>query len=310
LPPNHDQLSKLVHSVHPTHHSFNHHHTLSSAMKSAVIATTLLVATGSAMAASSVPTGISAPCAAYLNKLDTDTTLSSCTTSINGAVKAFSTSSGSSSDAASALSKLCGADVESNCSASTLRTTLSSFYSACTAELSSSPNDNVKLIYDSLYTISPMRASLCAKDDSGATCGASSASVSLGTSNSQSVLGSTAPNVSGWQSSGAAFLFLTPSLTSDKCVPCTRQIVNSYISWESQTMYAPGLGGSLLLQKQGATLAQVKTVCGDNFLSGVNGVGNAGSSVVGNAKSGAQNNAKAGAMITFGTAVLGAAILF
>lgn len=164
-----------------------------------------------------------------------------------------------------------------------MRTTLASFYTACQSELSSNLDQDVLKIYDIVYTISPLRDATCSKDESGKYCAAeitgNAPSPSSLYSGSQKVV---TPNYDTLKSSNAAFLFLQPTLSSDKlCTPCTRSIVTSYISFESNTLYAPGLGQSILLAGQGPLYTAVQSSCGASFLSGaVQAAGSLSNSII------------------------------
>jgi hypothetical protein len=45
--------------------------------------------------------------------------------------------------------------------------------------------------------------------------------------------------------------------------------MTSYINWETDCPYAPGLSSSVLLSTQNAVYSAVTSVCGSTFLSGV-----------------------------------------
>ncbi|KAF7794873.1 hypothetical protein EIP86_006015 [Pleurotus ostreatoroseus] len=221
-----------------------------------------------AVAESLIPSGISDGCSSYLNQLDSDTTLKSCTSALVSATSAFASSSSPSSDAvSSALSSLCSAD--SACSDTAIRTSLASFYSACEDELTSNINTEVLQLYDVLYTLSPLQQATCSKDDSGNFCatqiqGSAPDASSLFTSDQETLT----PNFSTLEQTNAAFLYLTPDLTSDKlCTSCTRSIMTAYISFESNLAYAPGLAQSVLLSGQTALYKQISTTCGANFMN-------------------------------------------
>jgi hypothetical protein len=195
-----------------------------------------------------------------------------------------------------------------------IRTTLASFYKACTAELTTSPNDKVKLIYDTYYTVSPMRSAICSKDDSGAYCGAN-ASGKDSAQAAQKFLGTTAdgitsPNATTWVNNNVAFLFISKALSNSDCSVCTRNVANSYLTWESNASYGPGLGSSTLLKGQTDILSAINSVCGANFIGGsVNAAGGIGDSIAGKANGAA--TVKAGsAVATFVGAVFAAVALF
>lgn len=157
------------------------------------------------------------------------------------------------------------------CDETAIRKQLSSFWSSCNAELSSNPNSDVLALYDALYAIVPLKKAVCSKDDSGAYC-ATSAAASGSTPLSsfynkvQSVF---KLNTATFQSSNAAFLFLKSTLDSTKlCTSCTRSIITSYIQFEANSPYGPGIGASPLLGGQTDLYKGVQSTCGQSFLTG------------------------------------------
>jgi len=265
-------------------------------MKSfAVIAAFATVALAQSASPSLIPSGISSGCSSFLTSLNQDSSLSNCTTPIITATSAFgpgaNSSTPSSSDVSTALGTLCTAS--STCDSSTIRSKLADFYSACSAELTSSLNQDVLRTYDVLYSLVPLSEAICTKDDNGEYCVSDLGSAS-GTSPApaQSSLASIAqnlwstasaasparrdqapiavvPNVTTYESNNLVFLFLNANLSSAQlCTPCARNILTSYISFESSTPYGPGLGSSQLLGGQSALYQAVQTTCGASFLSG------------------------------------------
>ncbi|KAH8108370.1 hypothetical protein DFH11DRAFT_1822313 [Phellopilus nigrolimitatus] len=127
-----------------------------------------------------VPSGISAACSSFLEALNSNSSITSCITPIVNATSAFgplansSSNSSATADASSistALNSLCATSSSSSCSQSAVRSQLASFYTACPSELTgSSSNKDVIRIYDVLYTLIPMKAAACTKDDSGRYC--------------------------------------------------------------------------------------------------------------------------------------------
>ncbi|KAI0696093.1 hypothetical protein BC835DRAFT_1505848 [Cytidiella melzeri] len=232
--------------------------------------------------ASTIPTGLSTTCSSYLTTLDKDTTMATCTSAVKSATAAFAPGSNGTASATTALSSLCSNT--NACSEATMRSTLADFYAACQPELTSSPNAQVMNIYDVLYTLVPYIQAACSKDDSGNYCitqlaGTPPAASSLYTGSQQTLT----PNFSALQSSNAAFLFLDPTLDESKlCQSCTRSIMTSYISFESDISYAPGLAQSVLLKGQTALYQAIQTTCGGSFLSGaVQAAGSLSNSILG-----------------------------
>ncbi|KAH9886719.1 hypothetical protein C8Q73DRAFT_715070 [Cubamyces lactineus] len=266
-------------------------------MKS-IAAVTLFASVVLAQSASLVPSGISSTCSSFLNDFNQDAALTSCTSAIINATSEFAPSLNASatkstpdaSAISSALGTVCGS---TSCPDTTIRSKLADFYQNCTAELSSSPNQDVVKIYDVLYALIPLKNAVCSKDDSGDYCvskiaqnASSSAASTLSNIASyvstpldsksavsrratvQSIV-ATAPNATTFANNNLLFLMLQPDLPSASlCTSCTRNILTSYISFESSTPYGPGLSSSALLSGQTKLYEGVQETCGANFLSG------------------------------------------
>jgi hypothetical protein len=177
---------------------------------------------------------------------------------------------------------------------------LASFAQACTSELVASPVVAVRNIYDTLYMLVPFRNAVCCKNDSGQYCatestastnttssqnGTNAVNVVVGSKNGdvQKYLWSTTtsaslsrrdsvamvPNTTTYASSNIAFLLLEPSLSETLlCTTCTRNIITSYISFETDIPHAYGVGESSMLGGQMPLYTAVQSKCGSNFLSG------------------------------------------
>jgi len=120
-----------------------------------------------------IPAGLSTSCTTYLNALNTDSSIQSCLNTVVTATKAFAPGTDitkiQASTLSSTLSELCGSSV--GCSPTVLRTQLTKFYAACSAELTGDTVvDDVVAIYDILYTLYPIRQSVCTLDDSQKPC--------------------------------------------------------------------------------------------------------------------------------------------
>jgi len=182
-----------------------------------------------------------------------------------------------------------------------MRNQLAQFSAQCYTELTSNPVAAVKQIYDVLYVLTPLRTAICSKDDNGSFCvtelpasnglknaisaGGSSASTPsdimnalFQTSPTVARRASTAalvPNITTYQKTNLPFLFLQPASgtqsalqSNSQCSTCTRDIMTAYINFESNTPYAPGLAGSLLLASQQKLYDAITNTCGKSFLSG------------------------------------------
>lgn len=251
-----------------------------------------------------IPSGISQSCSDYLTSLNSNSSFSSCTTPITSATSAFAPGVNSSDITTdlinTVLSNLCSASAFAACPDSTVRSQLLSYYSACSAELTTNINTDVLRTYDVLYVLTPLREAVCSKSDNGKYCvtqlnttssSSTAGNVALVTPNKQQALqqylysttdsaasarrdvsnSTTAliPNTTTFQDTNLVFLFLDPKMNSTQlCTTCTRNILTSYITFESSLPYAPGLNKSLLLGGQSALYNAVTTTCSSGFLSG------------------------------------------
>lgn len=101
-----------------------------------------------------------------------------------------------------------------------------------------------------------------------ATASASASASANSTGNFATVI---APNVTTYRSTNLPFLFLQPSMpTAELCTPCTREIMVSYIKWETQVPYALGLAQSPTLGGQLDIWNAINGTCGANFINAIN----------------------------------------
>lgn len=242
-----------------------------------------------------IPQGISSACSAFMTTLDSDPQVLACTKAFSTVVSNFGVGSSSSTFTASTITSTLNSlssTLSSACSESVLRGQLTSFYAACPAELTSSPNPEVVRAYDVLYTLYPFSQSVCTKDDSGNYCVLEVGSSSNTSNTLLSSSGSTdpdtdlwipltngksrrgqeqvvIPNVQQFKTLNLVFLGLQASLTSDQlCKPCTRNVLNQYIKFMSDIPYAPGTGNSPLMSGESDLYTAVQQKCGAPFLSG------------------------------------------
>ncbi|KAI8996309.1 hypothetical protein BD414DRAFT_477485 [Trametes punicea] len=266
-------------------------------MKS-IAAAALFASVVLAQSASLIPSGISSQCSNFLTQFNQDTTFNDCTSAIVSATSEFAPSMNASAASAtpsastisSALNNVCSS--ASTCPETTIRSKLANLYDACGDELSSSPNQDVIRLYDVLYALTPLKNAICSKDDSGRYCITQIANNSTASSDAlaniakyvstpvsspssvsrradaQSVV-AVAPNATTFANNNLLFLMLQPDMPSDSlCTSCTRNVITSYISFESLTPYAPGLSSSALMSGQSKLYEAVQDTCGSNFLSG------------------------------------------
>lgn len=121
-----------------------------------------------------IPTTISTGCQAYLEVLNADETLASCSSSLLGALDAFNPAASTSSAAAStswaevtsSLDTFCA---QPRCSDVYVRATLSTFMDECYDELHAQ-EAVVLALYDVLYLVNPFAEAVCKKDSVDAYC--------------------------------------------------------------------------------------------------------------------------------------------
>ncbi|KJA24960.1 hypothetical protein HYPSUDRAFT_65260 [Hypholoma sublateritium FD-334 SS-4] len=258
-----------------------------------------------------IPTGLSTGCSTFLTGLNSDSNFTTCLNTLTSATSAFapgSNSTASSAAVSSALTGLCSSTVDTACPESNIRTQLTNFFTACSAELTTSNVTDVVKIYDVLYSFLPMRTAACAKADDGSWCvnaptttsrevsedvagDGSSLSVSsllalLYTDNSalkrRDSVSAIVPNTTTYHDTYLPFIFFKPTLDATTlCTSCARQVLTAYIDFESNIPYAPGLSSSQILSSQSDLYNAVESKCGSTFLTGaVQAAGGLGSSSV------------------------------
>jgi len=244
--------------------------------------------------ASPVSSGISSQCKTFIDAFDTDSSLTACSRSLIEATQGFGPGQGASSEnVTSAINDICSGSVSSACPDSLIREKLADFYSACSAELTSAPNQQIRDLYDVLYVLTPFKQAICSEDDSGNSClldGSNSSSnntalpsqssfdqiqkslsytPSNGTSLSSQSEDAVLANLTTFHNNNIAFLFRNGTWDeSNLCTTCTRSILTGYFNYESDSLYAPGLSNSQLLGGQDLLVSAIQQKCGVNFLNG------------------------------------------
>jgi hypothetical protein len=116
------------------------------------------------------------------------------------------------------------------------------------------------------------------------------------------------PNTTTYRNTNLPFLFLQPTMKqSTLCTPCTREVMVSYIKWETAFPYALGLSQSPILGGQSELWNAINATCGQNYVKAI-------SSQVGitaaafNSSSGAMSF-KVGGSSGIGSIVAGAAVV-
>jgi len=213
--------------------------------------------------------------------MNADPDLAECTSALMTATSGFApggeNTSASKDTISSALTTVCSTSTSNTCSPSLLSGKLASFYTACGPELTSSPNDQVKTIYDTTYTLHPLLAAVCSKDDTGSWCALQS-NASSAASNLAPAIKAIArrdsvtaymPNATAINDNNVLFMFLTADLPKAAlCTTCTRNILAAYILQESNINYAPGLPQSVLMSGQPKLYQGIVATCGADFIQG------------------------------------------
>jgi len=226
-----------------------------------------------------IPSGISAPCTTFLDKLNDDSSMAACISPLLSATAAFdptvSHRPATVASVSSALDTFCSSSTDAACPNTLIREKLADFYAACNAELTDQLDKTVLLDYDILYAIMPLKDAVCSKDDSGKYCATETTAPSSasGPSNNKRAPGDPQvafiPNITTIGSTNLLFLYLTGDLPSAQlCTTCTKNVLSAYIAWESDVPYAPGLSNSLLLSGQISLYQGVTNTCGKSFLGG------------------------------------------
>ncbi|KAK7055498.1 hypothetical protein R3P38DRAFT_3170170 [Favolaschia claudopus] len=270
-----------------------------------------------------IPTSISQTCQGYLTQMDTDADLAKCTSSLLSATAGFAPNgnltTATKQQITDTLTNICSASFTSSCPQNLITGKLADFYAKCGPELTSSPNAQVKTIYDTVYTLLPLLSTLCSKDNSGEWCvpQANSTSTSallapavqLKVSKRADAVTAYMPNATAIDSNNILFLFLSSSLPKEQlCTDCTAAVLKSYMTFEAGTNYAPGLAQSVLMSGQPALYQAVASTCGSDFLSGA--VKAAGSLGQGSGKGASGAVATRGSVIAVLAGALGSAAFF
>ena len=78
------------------------------------------------------------------------------------------------------------------------------------------------------------------------------------------------PNMTTYRNTNLPFLFLQPTMKqSTLCTPCTREIMVSYIKWETAFPYALGLSQSPILGGQSELWNAINATCGQNYVKAI-----------------------------------------
>lgn len=276
--------------------------TLSLAASLAVLVCSANAQTPTSSAPSTlIPTGISSGCSTFMNSLNADSSIKTCTAPLLQATEYYTnatTGKSSSSDSKQylqeTLTRLCA--TSAGCDSSIIRTRLSDFWIQCGDEIRAK-NKGVQDVYDVLYLINPFREAICSKDDDGNYClttvsstaatgkrsvedeGDDDASSSSPISARQATTGDDASTSANDIDSGSlsgsniAFLFLQPNAGKDKlCSTCAQNILASYIQFETSIPYAIGLANSDILSGQSDLYKAGKKECGSDWAKKVNSI--------------------------------------
>jgi hypothetical protein len=241
-------------------------------MKSlAVLSLFVSLAFAQSSTSSLIPSGLSTNCQSFYTQLNANTSLLQSLQPVVSATAPLDASSSTPSSSAitTALNSICSSS--NTFDAPTIRSLLAQFQQACQSELTTSKIQQVILTYDSLYLLVPFQSSLCQKDTSGNYCVANTSSnttkrASLDRRDSQEVF---LPDASVFSGDNVAFLGLQPNLTAAQlCTPCTREVMNCYMTQLNDVPYAPGISNSVLLPGEPLLYSNINQKCGASFLGG------------------------------------------
>ena len=140
------------------------------------------------------------------------------------------------------VSSICTTASSSSCSESAIRMWLAYFSGNCTAEVVTSPNQNVVMIYDLIYALNPFTNAVCAKDEFGQYClgqsaGNSTTKPANGPTNAaQTPLTNSdgSPNAQAFNSANVLWLGANPTMNATAlCTTCTKNVLTSYLQFEN-----------------------------------------------------------------------------
>jgi hypothetical protein len=78
------------------------------------------------------------------------------------------------------------------------------------------------------------------------------------------------PNMTTYRNTNLPFLFLQPNMkASALCTPCTREVMVSYIKWETAFPYALGLSQSPILGGQSELWNAINATCGQGYVKAI-----------------------------------------
>lgn len=78
------------------------------------------------------------------------------------------------------------------------------------------------------------------------------------------------PNTTTYRNTNLPFLFLQPTMkAASLCTPCTREVMVSYIKWETAFPYALGLSQSPILGGQSELWNAINATCGQGYVKAI-----------------------------------------
>lgn len=78
------------------------------------------------------------------------------------------------------------------------------------------------------------------------------------------------PNTTTYRNTNLPFLFLQPTMAAASlCTPCTREVMVSYIKWETAFPYALGLSQSPILGGQSELWNAINSTCGQSYVKAI-----------------------------------------
>jgi hypothetical protein len=123
--------------------------------------------------------------------------------------------------------------------------------------------------YDLLYFLAPFRNAICQKDSSEKYCVLDATSSQAKRASLDRRDSTLVTNLQKDATLGVPFLGRQSNLSAEKlCTPCTRSIMNGYLSQLGQLVYGPGISNSYFLSDQSTLYTAINSKCGASFLGG------------------------------------------
>jgi len=230
----------------------------------------LSLVAASVAAQNGIPSGITDACNHFLQSFNSDAKMQSCLKPLITATARFLPSANMQSnqgDVKWAMDQMCSG--KSACDQSAMQTTITDFNTACNGDMLSGNQQSLETTFELLYIMTPMIGGVCAKDTDGSYC-LSKAKKNGGHTkrgDDQSLL---QINTDDWKKSNVQFLFIDANESADQlCTACTKQVMTSYITYETALPYPMGVRSANLLGNQKALWTAINSKCPANYTAAI-----------------------------------------